>query len=259
MELITVKNLSFSYEREVLVLREVNLEVKKKEIVTVLGPNGSGKTTLLKCINAVLKPKTGCVYVNGTEVLKFKRKDLAKLMGIVPQIHKPSFPYTVLDVVLMGRTPYLGTFSQPSREDVRIAMQALNSVGISNLADRPYTQISGGEMQLVLIARALAQRPKILLLDEPIAHLDFRNKIRVLNVVKELTQKYSLAVIMSLHDPNYALIFSDKVALLSKGRIVACGKPKEVITRENLKAVYNLDVEVISYDSLSFVMPRLKV
>jgi len=254
MERVIVEDLSFSYGYG-FELRDISLRVKSGSIVTLLGPNGSGKTTLLKCINALLKPKTSCVYVDGKDVLKMKESELAKLMGYVPQSHSPVFPYTVLDVVLMGRTSYLNIFQQPSRADIDKAEEALKSVGLYSLRNRPYTEISGGERQLVLIARALAQEPKVILLDEPTAHLDFKNQFKVLRVIREVARKRDVAVIMSLHDPNLAYLFSDVIALMKDGRIIACSDPNSVITRENIRAVYGIDAEIVDNGRGKLVLP----
>jgi iron complex transport system ATP-binding protein len=254
MERVIVENLCFSY-RHGFELKDVNLRVESGSIVTLLGPNGSGKTTLLKCINALLKPKTNCVYVDGRDVLKMKESELAKLMGYVPQSHSPIFPYTVLDVVLMGRTSHLGVFQQPSRADIHKAEEALRSVGLYNLRDRPYTEISGGERQLVLIARALAQEPKVILLDEPTAHLDFKNQFKVLKIIRRVAKEKDVAVIMSLHDPNLAYLFSDLIALMKDGKIIACSDPSNVITRENIKTVYGIEAEIVDNGRGKLVLP----
>jgi len=254
MEGVIVENLSFSY-RHGFELVNVNLRVERGRIVTLLGPNGSGKTTLLKCINALLKPRTSCVYIDGKDVLKMKENELAKIMGYVPQSHSPVFPYTVLDVVLMGRTSHLSMFQQPSKVDVYRAEEALRSVGLYGLRDRPYTEISGGERQLVLIARALAQEPKVILLDEPTAHLDFKNQFRVLKVIRNVAEEKDVAVIMSLHDPNLAYLFSDMIALMKDGRIIACDRPGNVITRENIRAVYGIDAEIVDNGRGKLVLP----
>lgn len=255
MERVVVENLSFSY-RHGFELKGISLKVWGGSVVTLLGPNGSGKTTLLKCINALLKPRANCVYVDGKDVLKMGEDERAKLMGYVPQSHSPTFPYTVLDVVLMGRTPYLGVFQRPSKADVAKAEEALKLVGLNHLKDRPYTEISGGERQLVLIARALAQDPRVILLDEPTAHLDFRNQFKVLRIVKEVAKKRDIAIIMSLHDPNLAYLFSDVIVLMSRGRVVAYGDPNSVITRENIKAVYGVDIEIVYHGDVRLVIPQ---
>lgn len=251
--MIRVQDLSFSFGEE-QVLRGINLSSEDSGIVLLLGPNGSGKTTLLRCINGILAPQSGSISVNGRSLREYSRRELARIMSIVPQVHRPSFPYTVLDVVLIGRTPHVGAFAMPDKRDVEVARQCLEAVGISRLAQRVYTRVSGGEMRLVLIARALAQQPKVLLLDEPTAHLDVANQLRVLNTVRKLTKENGISTLVSLHDPNHALAFADRVALLFEGELVASGKPEDVITVENMKKVYGVDADIITHKGRKFVV-----
>jgi len=255
---LVVDNLTFSYG-SFPILKDISLTISSGELTAILGPNGSGKTTLLKCLCALLKPKLGCVYVDGQEASKLKPRELARFVGYVPQIHAPSFPYRVIDIVVSGRTPYLAPFSTPSKRDYEIAHRALEAVGCGSLSERPYTQLSGGELRLVLIARALAQQPKILLLDEPTSHLDFKNKAIVLHVIRELTKKEGLCVLMTEHDPNLALMFSDKVVLLKKGCMIACGRPREVINEKTMRELYDIDVNILSSNTsdLTFIIPRI--
>ncbi len=255
---LTVDNLTFSYDSSPI-LKDVSLTMSSGELTAILGPNGSGKTTLLKCLCALLKPKIGCVYVNGWDVSKLKPRDLARFVGYVPQIHAPSFPYRVIDIVVSGRTPHLKPFSVPSNRDYEIAYQALELVGCRELVERPYTELSGGELRLILIARALAQQPKILLLDEPTSHLDFKNKAVVLHVVRDLAKREDLCVLTTEHDPNLALMFSDKVVLLKRGRVIASGRPREVINEKTMKELYDIDVNIVSYGNsdLTFIIPRI--
>lgn len=252
---VKVSNLKFSYD-EKIVLEELSFEVNEGEILTVLGPNGSGKTTLLKCLNGLLKPK-GSVFIDTFEVRKLKEKELAKLVGYVPQMHSPAFPYKVVDVVVSGRTPHLG-FSMPTKEDYELAYNVLDRLGLSHLANRPYIQLSGGELRLVLIARALIQHPKVLLLDEPTSHLDLKNKVLVLKVLKEIA-KEGIDIIMSKHDPNLASIFSDKVLLMCKGKIVGYGKVRDVLTKENIAKVYGVNVEIFERNGNRYMFPALDV
>ena len=174
-----------------------------------------------------------------------KRSEIASRLGYVPQDHSSTFPFTALQVVLVGRAPYLNVFSSPSSEDVAIAEEALERVGITKLKDKRFTELSGGERQLVLIARVLAQQPKALLLDEPTSHLDFRNQTLILRLISSLVQE-GLAVIMTTHFPNHAFVYSSRVAIMKDGKFLAVGRPEEIITEENLKKVYGIDVRIFS-------------
>ena len=181
---VKIKELIFGYNEKV-VLDHLSFEVSKSEIIAILGPNGSGKTTLLKCLNMLLKPK-GSFFIESFDISKLNEKEIAKFVGYVPQMHSPAFPYKVIDIVVSGRTPYLG-FSTPTKKDYDHAYNVLNKLGLTHLADKPYTQLSGGQLRLVLIARALVQQPKILLLDEPTSHLDLKNRVLVLKILREIT------------------------------------------------------------------------
>ncbi|MDI9394423.1 MAG: ABC transporter ATP-binding protein [Euryarchaeota archaeon] len=251
---IEAVDLCFSYGK-MMIVRQVSFELEAGEILTILGANGCGKTTLLKCLNMLLKPE-GRVMVDNLDLRTLSSRDLAMLMGYVPQIHSPGFPYRVLDVAVSGRTPRLG-FSIPSKNDYDLAREALCRVGVGHLADKFYTQISGGELKLVLIARALVQEPKVLLLDEPTSNLDFKNRVLVLKILQEIS-KEGISVIMSEHDPNLASLFSDKVLLMmNKGEIVSYGPSKEVLTSENIMKVYGLDIEVFEKEGARYIFPNL--
>lgn len=255
--MLTINNLTFSYG-SLPVLKDVSITVSEGELLTILGPNGSGKTTLLKCLCALLKPKMGCVYIDGRELFKLKPRELARFLGYVPQVHAPLFPYKVIDFVVSGRTPHFDITSMPSKRDYEIAYRALDLVGCRELADRFYTHLSGGELRLVLIARALAQQPKVLFLDEPTSHLDFRNKTMVLRIIKNIVKKEKLTVIVSEHDPNIAIIFSDKTILMKRGRVIAYGDPRKVINEKSMKELYGIDVKVISHDpDVNFILPKI--
>jgi iron complex transport system ATP-binding protein len=251
---VEAENLRFSYG-DLMIVKEVSFEAQAGEVLAILGSNGCGKTTLLKCLNMLLRPE-GSVLVDKQDIRNLKGRDLAMLISYVPQIHAPSFPYKVIDVVVSGRTPRLG-FSMPADEDYDLAQKALEKVGISALASKSYTQLSGGELKLVLIARALVQQPKVLLLDEPTSHLDFRNRVVVLKVLREIARE-GIAVIISEHDPNLASLFSDKVLLMkNKGEIVTYGQAVDALTPENIMEVYGLDVEIFERNGSRYLFPSL--
>jgi iron complex transport system ATP-binding protein len=243
------------------ILDAVSLTIRKGSVVTMVGPNGCGKTTLLKIINNLIRPDQGRVFVEGMEVNAMPAHRLARIMGYVPQGHRISFPFKVRDVVITGRMPYIPVFSSPKRVDLEKSEQALDLMGIGNLADQPYTQISGGERQLVMIARAMAQQPSVLLLDEPTSYLDFRNQILTLKMIKEISRSQGVTVVMTLHDPNHALMFSDEVVLLRKlnggrgGNVIAFGCPHEVITPQNIQAAYGVEVEIVVVKGRKLLLP----
>jgi iron complex transport system ATP-binding protein len=253
---------SFAYGREVI-FSDLDLEVKSGEVVCILGPNGCGKTTLMRCLSGSLKLKKGLARLDLQDISAMKEVDIARKIGFIFQEHEIPFPYPVIEVVLMGRTPHIRTFSSPSSRDKVIAEEALSRVGISHLKDRPYTLISGGERQLVLIARTLAQEPEIILMDEPTSHLDFKNQTVVLQMVNQLAEQ-GLAVVMTSHFPDHAFLFSQRVALMAGGRFTACGRPAEVMTEKSLGELYGLEVSVISVNDpatglpLKLAVPRVK-
>ncbi len=225
------------------VVENISLSVETGEILCLLGPNGVGKTTFFKSILGFLKLMDGEVLLNGDNINSLTKRKVAKLIGYVPQAHTPPFPFTVLDVVLMGRTAHMGMFASPSTKDVEIAEKALNTLGISTLKNCIYTEISGGERQMVLIARALTQQPKILIMDEPTSSLDFGNQIRVLEQINRLSKK-GIGVIMTSHFPNHVFLCSSKVALLQRNQIFTVGSVDEVVTEENLRSAYGINVRI---------------
>jgi len=227
------------------VVENITLAVKSGEILCLLGPNGVGKTTLFKSILGFLELMGGQILLDGEDMSRLSKKSIARAIGYVPQAHTPPFPFTVLEVVTMGRTAHMGAFASPSREDTGIAEEALNSLGIGFLRDRIYTEISGGERQMVLIARALAQQPEILIMDEPTSNLDFGNQIRVLEQINRLAEK-GLGVILTSHFPNQVFLCSTKVALIQRDNVFTFGSPDEVVTEANLKAAYGINVKITS-------------
>ncbi|HJZ29953.1 MAG TPA: ABC transporter ATP-binding protein [Hyphomicrobiaceae bacterium] len=222
---------------------DVDLQIGGGEIVCLLGPNGSGKTTLFKTMLGLLPAQAGEVLVDGVAMQRLTRLEIARRVGYVPQAHAAHFPFRVVDMVVMGRTAHVGLFAAPSEQDRQRAVAALAKLGIAELADTEYTRISGGQRQLALIARALAQDAPAIVMDEPTASLDFGNQVVVLSEVKRLAAQ-GLAVLLSTHDPDHAFSISDRVALLDRGRLVKQGRPQEVLTPERLRQVYGVPVAV---------------
>ena len=250
MPIITVADASFGYN-SADVFTNISFSVGKGELFCLLGPNGSGKTTLLDCILGMLKLRQGKILIDGKESRSFPAGRIARHIAYVPQRHERTFPYRVLDIVTMGRAAYTGLFSGPSREDKRIAARALETVGIGHLRDRPYTQLSGGEGQLVMIARALAQQTLVIIMDEPTAHLDFRNDLLILETIGQLVRETGRTIIMATHFPNHAFYFKNNgvpttVALLHKKGFLATGDPDEVLTREQIREVYGVETCMVS-------------
>lgn len=247
-KLVDVKNISFSYDKDSpAVFENISFSIEKGDVLCVLGPNGTGKTTLIKCINGLHKVNEGEVYLNGANIQNLSFRDISRTVGYIPQGHVPSFPFTVFDVVLMGRSPYVNITSSPKEKDRKIAMNALETLGIEDLKDKSYTNLSGGERQLVFLARVLAQEPDLLILDEPTNHLDFGNQIKLLEIIEQLS-KLGLAVIMSSHYPDHAFIAASKVAIMKDKGFIDFGTPEDVLSEENLKKAYGIDVRLMELD-----------
>jgi iron complex transport system ATP-binding protein len=222
---------------------DLNLAASAGRVLCLLGPNGSGKTTLFKTLLGLLPPRAGAVLLRGDVISTLKRDEIARRVAYVPQAHAAHFPFAVSDMVVMGRTAHQGVFAMPSAEDRTKAAAALARLGIADLADRDYTRLSGGQRQLVLIARALAQDAPAIVMDEPTASLDFGNQVLVLREIAGLARA-GLAIVLSTHDPDHAFSIGDDVALLHEGSIMATGRPNDVLTPERLQRVYGVAVRV---------------
>lgn len=239
----SVKSLSFQWDMTRKVFSDISFSLKKGEILCIIGPNGTGKSTLLRCMVNLLRPTSGGVYLQEKKLGDIDRTTLARKIAFVPQGYDVTFPYTIMEYVLMGRAPYISPFSSPKKEDIKYALNAIKEVGISHLKHKRINQVSGGEHQMALIARALAQDPEILFLDEPTSHLDFGNQMQVLNLIERL-KKRGMSIIMTSHYPDHAIISSDIVAILHNGGFSSIGPVEEVITGESLKATYHIEVLV---------------
>lgn len=245
--LLDIQNASFSYGKTKPVFHEISFSLEEGDVFCILGPNGIGKSTLIRCLARLLPLMHGRILLDGDDISQMNRQALAKKIGFIPQIHTPAFSYSVFDFVLMGRSPYISLFASPREEDFTIAEQALSIVGITGLKDKIYTQISGGEQQLVLFARVLAQEPRLLLLDEPTSHLDLANQIRILELIDRLAGK-GLATIMTTHIPDHACRLAHRAAIMKDRKFIVTGDVNDVITEENLQAAYGIPVKIFTIE-----------
>ncbi len=247
---IEIKGLSFSYN-SVPALRDVNLEVEEGEVLSIIGPNGSGKSTLLKCMERILKP-LGTILIDGKELGSFTREEIARKIGYIPQIMDNPLPLRVFEMILMGRKPYISW--KPSSRDLKIVWDVIDLLGLGDLAMRYMEELSGGERQKAIIARALAQEPNVLLLDEPTSNLDLKHQLEVLDLIKGLTKR-GLSVVMAMHDLNLAAKYSDKIAMLKEGRIYAVGD-LDILTPENIETVYGVKVSIVHRGNRIVIIPE---
>ncbi len=238
--------LSFGYDKAVPVLNALTASFATGEAVCILGGNGAGKSTFLSCLINYLKPSAGQVTFDGQDIRSIPTAEYAARVALIPQTYEMTFPYTVLDVVLMGRTPYLGGAALPGAEDYVAAEAALEDLGIAALARRSCAQLSGGQLQLVMIARALAQASDFILLDEPTAHLDFGNQARVIQTVLSLKAQ-AKGLILTTHNPEHAFSGFDRALLFHGGALLADGAPEDVVTKENLERLYGIPISIHRY------------
>lgn len=246
--ILAAENLAFGYPGH-KVGEGVSLAIQAGEVLALIGPNGSGKTTFFKTLLGLIPAEGGAVRLDGAALADTPREAVARRIAYVPQAHEAFFPFSVREVVLMGRAARVKLFAQPGAADIAAADEALARLSISHLAERSYTAISGGERQMALIARALAQQPQVLVMDEPTANLDFGNQARVLETVTGLAAE-GLAIVLSTHDPDQALACAGSVALLKNGRLIAHGPPLETLTPAALKGLYGVDVTVTYVEAL---------
>lgn len=250
MALLEINNAGFSYG-EKTIFKNIGFKVEPGEIYCIFGPNGCGKSTLLECVLGLLKLDEGEILIGGKNANRMKPSELARYAAYVPQMHEKTFPYKVLDFVLMGRAAYTRMLGSPGKADVEIAVNALDTLGIGDFRDRPYTQLSGGELQLVMIARALAQETPVMVLDEPTSHLDFKNDIAILETIAQLATERNLAILMATHFPNQGFFFEYQdlpveILLMGYGSKRIAGKPTDVFTEENMRDVFGMDSRVIA-------------
>lgn len=259
---LELRNVSCGYSPQEPVLSNVSLELNSGESCCILGPNGVGKTTLFKTILNMLKPLAGQISIDGQNINSWKPKKMARYMAYVAQAHTPSFPYRVREVAMMGRLGQISTLGQPTKKDHEIVEQALEDVGIRHLRDMPYSAISGGERQLLMIARALAQQPKLLIMDEPTANLDYGNMVIVMRAIRRLAEE-GLCVIYTSHMPDQAFMCRSKTALILRNEPLIFGDADRVITEKNLYAAYRTQIQILEVigtggEPLKVVVPRMR-
>ena len=247
--MLSAEHVSFSYDKTRLVLDDVSLDVKRGEIVGLLGPNGSGKTTLLRILSGILRPGRGDVRLEGAPIHTLSRRDLARRVAVVPQETHSAFDFSVLDIVLMGRYPHLGSFALEGPDDLEIAREALRATGSAGLESRLFATLSGGEKQRVIIAAALAQGSDALLLDEPTASLDLGYQCEIASLLTKLNLERGTTMIVSTHDLNFAAAICSRVILLKDGRALAQGTTDETLTGANVRALYGVDADIFFHQA----------
>lgn len=241
---INIENLSFGFSRQAPIFSHISFNLDPGEVFCLLGPNGSGKSTLLKCIAQLLHSPTGSVLLDNENLGQLDSGKIARLLGFVPQSLVSAFPFKVADIVVMGRASRISLVSSPSKTDQHQAQSAMERLGIAHLAQRPCNCLSGGEWQMVLIARALAQSPRVMLLDEPTSHLDLGNQIKILEVVDSLSRE-GMTIIMASHFPDHAFLSAHKVGILKNNSLMGLGAPDQVLTQDLLEATYDTPIRVL--------------
>ncbi|MEG1619081.1 MAG: ABC transporter ATP-binding protein [Eubacterium sp.] len=240
---IQIEHLSYAYPRSNALFKDVSFTIEPGHVISILGPNGAGKTTLLNCIANLFIPLKGRVCIDGIDMRHMTARSIAQTISYVPQTIIPTFSYSVLDYVVTGCTPHIGTFERPQKAHYDIAVKALRQMKILHLQEKSYTEISGGERQQVSIARALAQKPSIILMDEPTAHLDYGNQIHVLKIICEMA-KHGYGIVLTTHNPDHTLLLDDQLAALTRNGDFFFGRSAELLTETFLQNLYNIDLKV---------------
>lgn len=239
--MLECQNLGFQY-RDEIIFENISFQVEKGRFYAILGRNGSGKTTLIHCLNKILSPQSGRVLMRGRDILSFSRPEIARMISLLPQEQVDIFPYRVLDVVVMGRAPFLKVAARPDENDYETAANSLKALNAEGISNRNFNRISGGERQIVLLARCLTQAAPVMLLDEPTNHLDFNHQYHLLSSIRRLCKEKGISVVAAMHDPNLASVFADEVIMIKNGRIMARGNKNRVMTEEKLSMLYDIDI-----------------
>lgn len=246
---IEIRDISFAYKNGVNIFEHISFDIEQGTIISILGPNGAGKSTLLNCIANMILPNTGEILINGVSTQHMNLRDVAKVISYVPQIVVPAFDYSVLEYVVTGCAPWIGTFERPKSQHYDIAWQAIRLMGIEHISDKPYTEISGGERQQVSIARAIAQQPAFILLDEPTAHLDYGNQIKVLKTIRNMADN-GYGVVMTTHNPDHVLLLNDQIGVIDREGNMTFGDCREIMREEYLRELYGTDLRIIPVEEL---------
>lgn len=250
MNILSVRNACFSYSPHENVFKDVNLSIDEGEVFTILGPNGAGKSTLLSCLTGLNKLTDGEITLCGKNIDSLTRREIAQKIGFVPQVLGSVFSYSVLEYVVMGRAPHISSIQKPSKEDYRIAYDAIDAMGITHLAQRNYAQLSGGERQQVAIARIIVQDPQLIILDEPTSALDFGNQVKVIRMVRDLSER-GYSIIMTTHNPDHAIMLDGIIGVLDRNGTMKVGEISDIITEDYLSEVYQLAVKISYVDKVN--------
>ncbi|MBR2254422.1 MAG: ABC transporter ATP-binding protein [Candidatus Methanomethylophilaceae archaeon] len=253
-KMLRVQDLVFGYTDDFNNLQGIDITIEPGEFVALMGPNGSGKTTMMRCINKILKIKGGSVEIDEQDILRMDMAEIAKLCTTVPADTPLDFALTVRDFVSLGRAPFINSLWWESEDDEQIVDKAMWDLGITKYADRRLHELSSGERARVLVAKGVVQTPKLMLVDEPSAHLDIKYKVQVMEILRDLTRK-GLTVLIASHDINLLTRFCDRIMLLSKGKILAYGKPNDVVTAESIREVFDIEVELVESNGVVYILP----
>jgi len=245
MNTLEVKDLSFAFKRTQPMLDKISFSLESGEVLGVIGPNGSGKSTLIRLLSGVLKPDGGTIFLQDRPAQKFSRRERAQIIAVVPQQTSIEYQYRAMEIVLMGRSPYLQRFELEGLRDLEIARNALAATDCLELEDRMIDELSGGERQRIILARALAQEPQILLADEPTTHLDLHHQVKFMRLLSELRRSKPISILFTTHDLNLASIFSDRILILDRGRVASFGRPEEVLDPELVSRIYRIPLKLV--------------